>query len=107
VFRGAVELVEERYARGTGTLLEREQRRLAAPWPRPLVAGITREHETVDHQRVTAGLEQLRELHVGWGPVGTHTLEDVVLGNNPAERQLAPRGGHRLHRAAQLDLLGE
>src|SRR5688572_842912 len=32
VLRGALELVEECYARGTGALLEREQRRLAARW---------------------------------------------------------------------------
>ena len=103
----AVELIEQGGARGARALRERQKRCLRRRGPRPLVAGVAREHEAVDHERVLAGREQLRQPHVGRGAVGTCPLEDVVLRNNPAGRELAPRGSHGLHGAAQLDLLLE
>ena len=51
------------------------------PWPVAAVAA--REHEVVDHQRVLAGSEQLRQPHLGRRAVGAERLEHVVLRNRP------------------------
>ena len=74
---------------------------------RPLVIERAREHEAVDRERVLAGLEQLRQPHIDRGAAGTCLLEDIVLRDGPAGRQLASGSGHRLDSAAQLDLLLE
>ena len=73
-----VELIEQRGARRARPLGERQQRRFAVAGPRRLVAGVAREHEAVDHERVLAGLEQLRQPHVGRRPVRSLALKDVV-----------------------------
>jgi hypothetical protein len=52
---------------------------------RPLIAGVAREHEAVDHQRILAKRKQFGQPHVGRGAVGTFPLEDVVLGDDPTE----------------------
>jgi hypothetical protein len=105
--RGAVELIKEGGVRRARALRERPEGRLTAFGTRPLVAGVTGEHHAVDHQRVLAGREQLREPHVGRCAVRTCPLEDIVLRDWPTGRKLTPRGGHCLHHAAQLDLLLE
>jgi hypothetical protein len=51
--------------------------------------------------------EQLRQPHVGRVAVRPLRLENVVLRHHPAGRQPSPRGRHRLHGTAQLDLLLE
>src|SRR5688500_2965569 len=48
VLRGALELIEQRYARRARALVERKLRRLAGRRTRPLITGIAREHEAVD-----------------------------------------------------------
>src|SRR5262249_38259447 len=104
VLRGAVELIQKGHARGTGAILERQTRRLSTRRPRPFVTGVAREHEAVDHQRVLAWCEQLRQPYVGWRAVPSGARENVVLGNTPAGRELTPGSGDRLRRPAQLDL---
>ena len=74
---------------------------------RPLVAGVTGKHHAVDHERVLTGCEQLRKTHVNGVAVHPSPLEGVVVGHHPAGRQPSPRDSHRLHSAAQLDLLLE
>jgi hypothetical protein len=103
VFGGAVELIEKGHAGRAGAFLEWQERRLPARGPGALAPIGPREHEVVDHQRVLAGREQLRHPHVGGTSVRGLALEDVVLGDDAAGRQLAPGGGHRLHLATQLD----
>jgi hypothetical protein len=78
--------------------------RSGRPVARPVVAGMTGKHEVVDHERVLAGREQLRQPHVGRGAVRTRSLEDVVLRDDRSWGKLAPRLSHALHGAAQLDL---
>ena len=90
VLGGAFELIEEGDARWTWALLERQERRLTTCRPRPLVAGIAREHEAVDHQTVLARLEQLRQFHVGGSAVGASAVKDVVLRNRSARWQRPP-----------------
>src|SRR5205823_1743042 len=103
----AVELIEERNARRAGGLLNGKPRRLTGLGPWPDVAGIAREHEAVDRERVPAGREQLRQPDVGWGAIRSHAAKRVVLANDAAGRQLPPGGGHRLRGTAKLDLLLE
>jgi hypothetical protein len=44
----------------------------------------------VDHERVLAGGEELREPHVGRAAVRTSPLEDVVLGDDATGREFTP-----------------
>ena len=53
---------------------------------RLLVVERAREHEVVDHERVLAGHEQLRQPHLGRGAAGSCLLEDVVLRDDPDRR---------------------
>src|SRR6266545_1725561 len=107
VLCGTLELVEQCRARRARALRERQKRSLATLRPWPLVAGVAREHHAVDHQRVHAGREELREPHVGRCAVRTSSLEDVVLRDDSTGRELTPGRGHGLHGAAQPDLLLE
>ena len=84
-----------------------QERRLTPLRARPLVAGVTGKHHAVDHERVLTGCEQLRKTHVNGVAVHPSPLEGVVVGHHSAGRQPSPRDSHRLHGAAQLDLLLE
>ena len=104
---GAVELVEQRNAGRAGPFLERKERGLAARGARARPPVAAREHEVVDHERVLAGSEQVREAKVNWGSTGPSALEHVVLWDPTAWRKRTTRGCHRLHCAAKVDLLLE
>jgi hypothetical protein len=104
VLDGAVELVQKRHAGRAGALLERKLSRLAGLRPGALVAGIAREHEAVDGERIPSGGEQLRQPDVRCGRISSRPLEGIVLGDDAARWQLAARGGHGLHLTPQLDL---
>jgi hypothetical protein len=97
----AVERVEDRRARRARGLLQRQLRGLADGRPGPRVAGVAREHEAVDDERVRPGREQLGEAHFA-AVVGR--LEDVVVGHRPARRQRPALRGDALDRPAQLHL---
>jgi len=80
-------------------LREGQERSLTPLRARPLVAGVTGKHHAVDHERVLAGCEQLRQTHVNGVAVHPSPLEGVVVGHNSAGRQPSPRDSHRLHSA--------
>jgi len=61
--------------------------------------------DAADHKRVLAGREELQQAQAGRGAVRSAPMEDVVLWDDAARRQLTPGGGHRLRRSAQPDLL--
>ena len=71
---------------------------------RRLIAGVAGKHEAVDDERVVAGLEQLGEPNVGGGSVRSGPLGRRSRASTARGRELAPGGGDRLHRPAQLDL---
>src|ERR671923_2255013 len=79
VLRRAVELIEQGGARRARALGQRQGGRPALLGAGPLVAGIAREHEAVDDERVPARREQLRHAHLRRGAVRSGRLEDVVL----------------------------
>src|ERR1700732_5254250 len=104
VLRRAVELVKQRRARGTRTLGQIEECRLAAGRPRGAVARIARKHEAVDHQAVLSLREQLRQSHICRGATVSSALEYVILRNGSARRERSPRGCQLLHRTTELNL---
>jgi hypothetical protein len=104
---GTVELVEQRRVGRAWALRQRQSCCLSGEWARAVVAWVAWEHHVVDHQRVLAGGEQLRQPHIGLSTIGAGTLEDVILWENPARRQVAPGRRDCLHRTAQRDLLLE
>ena len=65
------------------------------------------EHETVDRERVLAGREQFRQLHVDRLAPRAGLLEDVVFSEFPSRRKRAALRGDPLDLPAQLDLLVE
>src|ERR1700724_2201249 len=75
-----------------------EKVRASRAWPFPLGPV----HEAVNRQRVLAGLEQRRELHLPAIPI-----ELIILRDHAASRQRSALGGNALDLAPQLHLLGE
>ena len=65
------------------------------------------EHEAVDRERVLAGREQFRQLHLDRLALRGGLLENVVFGEFPAGRERAALRGDPLDLPAELDLLVE
>ena len=84
----ALELVDQRRAGRTGRLLARQPRQCALRRLRPRVGRIARKHHVVDDQRVAARSEQLGEADARGPAVGTEAVEDIVLLEPAARRQL-------------------
>ena len=101
----AIELIKEGNARGAWALDKRNLRRLACFRPRSIIARVAWEHEAVDHQRLLARCEQLREPHLHSGTGLPGSVEDVVLRYDAPRRQAAPGCRHLLHLAPQVALL--
>ena len=99
-----VELIQQARARRPWPSGERQQRRLAVARSRCLLTTVAREHEAVDHKRVLAGLKQLREPVRRSAPRPPRPPARCSQCLPVRGRQLAPRGGDRLHRPPQPDL---
>src|SRR5215217_3349775 len=103
----AVQLVEQRRAGWTRAFLQRQPRRSTIYRPGPLVAGIAREHEVVDHERVVLGREQVAQPELTRPAVAIHTGEDVVDRHFAAGWEVAAFGRDGFHQDAQLTLASE